>query len=151
MVAANDHETGLSVDVGDAVSELEWAATICRGAAHALNAAPARDVVAALAGIHERDLGHLRRLAAQLELATVAPAADAEARALGDIRRARERDGDARVLDIVRETESRALAVYDRLESDGRLPAEFRTILASARDELRRRHRRLDAAMRVAA
>jgi hypothetical protein len=151
MVAANDGETGLPIRVERAVRELGWAATVCRGAAHALKAAPARDIVAALAGIHERDLGHLRRLAEQIGGDVEAPAREAESEALGRIRLARDRDGDAAVLEIVHEAEGRATRIYDRLESDPRLPADFRTLVGSARQELQRRHRRLDAAMRVAA
>ncbi|NBB71058.1 MAG: hypothetical protein GVY33_12185 [Alphaproteobacteria bacterium] len=151
MVATKDVDIELPIHVEGAVRELGWAATVCRGGAHALKAAPARDIVAALAGIHERDLGHLRRLAEQLGVAAEAPARDAEAEALGRIRLARERDGDAGVLDIVREAERRATRIYDQLKSDDRLPAEFRTLVTSAREELQRRHRRLDAAMRVAA
>jgi len=151
MVATKDLELDLPIQVERAVRELGWAATVCRGGAHALNAAPARDIVAALAGIHERDLGHLRRLAEQLGVASEASAREAEAEALARIRLAQGRDGDGAVLAIVREAESRATRIYDDLKSDPQLPNEFRTLVASAREELQRRHRRLDGAMRVAA
>lgn len=140
--------------------ELADAATLCRRAASALESADAADVVNALAGIHERDLAHLRRLGAGVgraapeavgEGAAGQEAAGEEASAArGRLQLAQWRDGDRAVLAIVRETQERVTRAYERMRDDPALPGEFRTLAGAALEELRRRHRRLEAAIRVA-
>lgn len=128
--------------------ELARAATLCREAARLLETRPAAEVVNALAGIHERDLAHLRRLARRLGLD--APTATRAHDALDELDRARRRAGDAGVLAVVREVEVTGTRAYERLRDDPALPGEVRTSARSALDELHRRWRRLEDAARVA-
>ncbi|MFP4270625.1 MAG: hypothetical protein ACLFTL_08690 [Alphaproteobacteria bacterium] len=140
--------------------ELADAATVCRLAARALDSADAAGIVSALAGIHERDLAHLRRLRAKVahaapEAAGATPVDDGMAgerarAARGRVQLAHSRDGDRAVLAIVRETQERVSRVYERMRDDLALPGEFRTLAGAALEELHRRHRRLEAAMRLA-
>ncbi len=132
------------------LDDLAYAATVCRGAGRALATTPAADVVTALAGIHERDLAHLRRLGARLGVEGPDAGSAEETEALGRLRAAQSAESEAAVLAIVHEAEARATGAYERVRDDPALPGEFRTLAASALEELSRRHQRLEAAARVA-
>lgn len=132
-------------------ADLARAATVCRRGAEHLDAVPAADVVNALAGIHERDLAHLQRLAMRLGFRLGDAGVAIEETSTARVRRARAEGGDGAVLALIDEIEETATTALTQLGDAPELPDEFRTLAASSLDELRRRHERLRAASRVAA
>jgi len=150
MVAIAMDEPAVPRHLQAPLRDLAYAAAVCRTAAEALETADAADVVSALAGIHERDLAHLRRLGAGAGLAPAEADRDEVSAARGRLQLAQWREHDRAVLAIVRETEERVTRAYERMRDDPALPGEFRTLAGAALEELRRRHRRLDAAIRLA-
>jgi hypothetical protein len=150
MVATEDVRVEGAGTIAGWMEELAYAATVCRSAAHALGSVEAVEVVAALAGIHERDLAQLRRFAPEFGVDGPPAGTEEESEALGRMRLAQWREGDAGVLAIVRDAERRVARSYAQVRDDLAAPGEIRRLAEAGLEEVARRHQRLDAAARVA-
>lgn len=151
MVTMIGTELSMATLVEDFLRAQVEAASACRQASRWLNDRAARDVVAALAGIHERDIERLRELAANCGAHPPERGTDHEARTFGMLVLAHDRDGDGAILDAIARVEDEVLTAYQRALRSTVLPETLEPVFADALDELRRRRERLDAAKRVAA
>jgi hypothetical protein len=151
MVTMVGTEISLATLVEDFLHEQVEAASACRRAATFLVDPTARDVVGALAGIHERELDLLRSLGLGCGAHPPERGTGHEAQTFGQLKLAREYDGDRAILDEVAQVEDEVIVAYERALTSTVLPEHIRPAFKQALDELRRRRRRLAAAQRLAA
>lgn len=144
-------ELSLATLVEDFLHQQVEAADVCHRAAGWLADPLARDVVVAFAGIHDRDLAQLRKLAGGCGAHPPERGTDHEAQTLGQLQLAHARDGDAAVLSAVARVEDEVIEAYERVLTNTALPESLAPLFANALDELRRRRERLTAALRIAA
>jgi hypothetical protein len=151
MVTMIGTELSLATLVEDFLHQQVEASDVCRRAASWLADPLARDVVVAFAGIHDRDLSQLRKLAGACGAHPPERGTDHEAQTLGQLELAHARDGDAAVLAAVARVEDAVIEAYERVLANTALPESLAPLFANALDELRRRRERLTAALRLAA
>jgi hypothetical protein len=137
--------------VEDFLRQQVEACDVCRRAAGWLDEPLARDVVVALAGIHDRDVVQLRKLAGECGAHLPEHGGDHAARTLGHLELAHAREGNAALLAVVAAVEDDVIAGYERVLANTTLPDDLRPLFEDALDELRRRGERLSAARRIAA
>lgn len=151
MATRTGTETHFATLLQDFVSEQVEASTLCRQAARALETTPARDVLADLAGLHERDLHRLRELAAEFGVEVPEHGTLHEARTLGRLRLACRREDERGVIAVVHDSEDRLGAAYERALRNTTLPDTYRPFFEATSRALRRELRRLDEMEGVAA
>ena len=151
MVTMIGTELSLSTLVEDFLHQQVEACDICRRAAGWLDDPLARDVVVAFAGIHDRDLIQLRKLAGDCGAHLPERGTAREAQTLGQLRLAHNSDGDAALLAAVARVEDDVIQGYERVLNNTALPDNLVPLFEDALDELRRRRERLTAALRLAA
>jgi uncharacterized protein (TIGR02284 family) len=151
MVTMIGTELSLATAVEDFLHQQVEAADVCHRAAAWLTDPLARDVVTAFAGIHDRDLEHLRALAESCGAHPPERGTDREAQTLGQLELAHARDGDGAVLAAVARVEDAVIDAYERVLANTVLPESLEPLFANALEELRRRRERLNAALRLAA
>jgi uncharacterized protein (TIGR02284 family) len=151
MVAMIGTELAMSTLVEDFLHEQVEAACACRQAASWLADPGARDVVAALAGIHERDLARLRGMGRSYGAHPPERGTDHEAQTFGHLKLAHDHDGDGAILEAIARVEDEVVQAYERALKSTILPDALEPAFVQALAELRRRRERLDAAMRLVA
>ncbi len=151
MVTMIGTELSLSTLVEDFLQQQVEACDVCRRAAGWLEDPLARDVVVAFAGIHDRDLIQLRKLAGECGAHPPDRGTGRAAQTLGQLQLAHGSDGDAALLAAVARLEDDVIEAYERVLTNTALPATLVPLFSDALDELRRRRERLGAALRLAA
>ena len=151
MVTMIGTELSLATLVEDFLEQQVEAADVCHRAKAWLADPLARDIVVALAGIHDRDVARLRKLAHACGAQPPEHGTNRGAQILGRLQLAHRLDGDGAVLAAVVRVEDEVIEAYERALKNTVLPENMAPLFASAVEELRRRRERLNGALRLAA